>query len=186
MPMRSPLTLLTASRRLSTRLAISRANRLRLSSRVRSASSRRRQSSSSPGERVTGSIRRKALRTGEEPTVLEERREVRYARKVRRFLSRANPSFFLFRDEGLGGTCVSEPSQESTEFGEMGEKVSEGKLREFAGAELGAVTVVRSLAGGNRMFSSGYRLASCAAWLGSVEGVEHGQRTSLASVLKSP
>ena len=161
--MRSPLTLLTASRRLSTRLAISRANRLRLSSRVRSASSRRRQSSNSPGERVMGSIRRNALRTGEEPIDREERREVRYARKVRRFLSRASPSFLLFRDEGLGGTCVSEPSQESMEFGEIGENVSEGKFREFAGAELGAVTVVRSLGGGSRIFSSGYRLASCAA-----------------------
>ena len=158
LPRMSPFTLLTASLSPSTLLAISLANRFLPSSLTISASSLLWTSSNSSCVSEIGLDRRKDLSTGEEAIVDEERRECRYDRNVSRFFSRARREGAEFGWEDVEGS--GEPG---SSHDENWREVNEGV------ALSGALTVVRSFAGGARICSSG-----CAFWSCRVRLAPHG------------
>lgn len=153
----SPLTLLTASLKLSTLAAISLANLFLPSSLILSASSLRLASSNSSPLRVVGPLNKKLLRTGLEAIVLELIRLCRYARSVNLFFSRARREGPTLPDRG-------EPGSESVLKSSLsvGKDCREADEEEVIGEVAGTdVAAVRSLAGGGRTVSSAWAFRSC-------------------------
>jgi hypothetical protein len=168
----SPFTLFTASLSPSTRAAISLANRLRPSSRTLSASSRLCASSISSRESVVGPESRNERNTGDEATVRDARSACRYERSVRRFFSRA-------RREGARLCCEEEAGAEAQDCDDPGSSGMPQEdccrpAREGGCGLSGALTTVRSLAGGARICSSGCAFWSCGWGLAYQNGEDRG------------
>jgi hypothetical protein len=145
--MRSPLTLLTASLRPSTRAAISLANRILPSSRILSASSRLPVSSISSLVNLIFPLNKKLLSTGEFAKCTLAKRLCRYERSVSLFLSLASL-------EGAPGRAFeADESEEEVESKDWA--VDSLEMAGCDGGAVGAATVLRSLAGGGGIGSSG-------------------------------